>query len=239
MLSLEQQNALREQYRRQRPGWRPATEVYAALVRAHLAPQARVLDLGCGRGGLVEQLDHPLTLLAGVDPDLASLAAHRLPLLPRAAAFSEALPFADGRFHVVFASWLLEHLPRPLATLREIRRVLRPGGAFIFITPNARHPLAQLNRGFGRLGVWQQWLVARLYGRAGADTFPTAYRANTAADLRALSGRSGFHVHALHALPDPTYLAFTPSLFRLACALEARLAADRHIHLVGVLRAGD
>ena len=50
MLSLERQNELREAYRRANPGWRPATEVYADLVRGRLSGQARLLDLGCGRG---------------------------------------------------------------------------------------------------------------------------------------------------------------------------------------------
>ncbi|MFW6098202.1 MAG: methionine biosynthesis protein MetW, partial [Chloroflexota bacterium] len=80
MLPLDRQNTLREQYRRRHPQWRPATEVYAELVRQNLRPDSRVLDLGCGRGGLVEQLEHPLRLIAGVDPDHRSLREHRLPL---------------------------------------------------------------------------------------------------------------------------------------------------------------
>lgn len=235
MLSLEEQNALREQYRRQHPGWRPATEIYAALVEARLGPEARVLDLGCGRGGLVEQIDHPLCQIAGVDPDVASLRAHRLPVLPRAAALSDALPFPAEAFDVVFASWLLEHLERPLRTLGQIRRVLRPGGAFVFITPNGQHPLALLNRGLGRLGTWQGRLVESMYGRSHADTFPTTYRANTPVRLRQLSAAVGLRLTTLRTIPDPTYLAFTPALFRLASRLEHSLPPSRYVHLVGVL----
>ncbi|MFQ5398181.1 MAG: class I SAM-dependent methyltransferase [Anaerolineae bacterium] len=235
MLSLERQNALREAYRQANPGWRPATEVYADLVRQQLRPGARLLDLGCGRGGLVEQLDHPLRQAAGVDPDLQSLREHRLPL-PRAAAFSHHLPFAGGSFDLVFASWLLEHLARPSATLGEVRRVLRPGGAFVFITPNGRHPLTWLNRALGHDGRLQSRIVARLYGRAHADTFPTCYRANTAVALRRLAGQNGMALESLEAIADPTYLALTPALFRLMCWMEARLPRGRRLHLVGVLR---
>jgi trans-aconitate methyltransferase len=91
MLSLAEQNRWREVYRQRRPDWRPATEVYAGLVRSFLKPETRLLDLGCGRGGLVEQLAEQLVRRyhssvitdqysvggmrrwVGIDPDLASL----------------------------------------------------------------------------------------------------------------------------------------------------------------------
>lgn len=235
MLSLDEQNRLRERYRRLRPTWRPATEIYADLVRARLRPDTRVLDIGCGRGGLVEQLDYPPQQIVGIDPDLPSLREHRLPALPRTAALSDDLPFAGDTFDLAFASWILEHLPQPLQTLREIRRVLQPGGVFVFITPNGRHPLTLLNRWFGRVGAWQGRVVERVYGRGSVDTFPTTYRANDPATLRHLSQQAGLLPVTLYTVPDPTYLALRPALLQPLIALEDALPADRHIHLVGVL----
>lgn len=235
MLPLDRQNVLREEYRRRHPHWRPATEVYADLVRHNLHPHSRVLDLGCGRGGLVEQLDHPLSLIAGVDPDHLSLREHRLSL-PRVQAISHHLPFTAHSFDLIFASWLLEHLRRPQDDLAEIARVLRRGGAFIFITPNARHPLATLNRLLGRLGALQARLVQRLYARAEGDTFPTTYRANDQSTLSHLATAAGLHLETLSAIPDPTYLAFTPTLFRAAQWLDKRLPQSRQLHLVGLMR---
>ena len=234
MLSLDRQNALREQWRQTHSGWRPATEVYADLVRAHLKPEARVLDVGCGRGGLVEQLAHPLNRVIGVDPDWISLQAHRLEI-PRAAAISHALPFASHSFDLIFASWVLEHLAHPQADLAEIARVLKPGGVFVFITPNRQHPLVWLNRWLARFARLQDKVVEKLYGRAAADTFPAFYRANTLFDLRTLSQQNGLSLTTLHAIVDPTYLAFTPALFRFMAWFEGRLPAARHIHLVGLL----
>ncbi len=234
MLSLDQQNQYRDLYQAQRPDWRPATDVFAEAVAERGHPDSRVLDLGCGRGGLVEQLT-PRPLVIGVDPDMVSLVDHRLPQLPRAAAFSHALPFESGVFDVVYATWLLEHLDFPERTIGEVGRVLQPGGAFVFITPNARHPLSVVNRSLGRLGRWQQAVVGRAYGRAGGDTFPTRYLANTAAALQRLASTAGLSLARLAAIPDPTYLAFTPALFRAMVHAEAILPADRHIHLVGVM----
>lgn len=236
MLSLDRQNAWREAYRAAHPGWRPATELFADRVRASLGPGARLLDLGCGRGGLVEQLDHPLTRAVGVDPDFVSLREHRLAALPRLAGVSDRLPLAPGSFDVVSASWLLEHLTDPAATFAEIGRVLRPGGAFIFITPNGRHPLAVVNRLLGRLSSLQGRAVDRLYGRAAADTFPTAYRANTPDALATLAAGAGLHLEALDRVADPTYLAFSAALFKVMSIFEDHLPPGRRIHLVGVAR---
>lgn len=234
MLSLDKQNAWREQYRASHPGWRPATELYAVLVQQNLTPTAQVLDIGCGRGGLVEQLNHPLAQVVGIDPDWLSLHEHRL-ALPRAAAFSDALPFAPNTFDVAFASWVLEHLARPLLTFQSIARVLKPGGAFVFITPNGRHPLALLNKTLGRLGKLQGRLVAGLYGRSADDTFATHYHANCQSDLEQLAAQSGLRLTTLHTVPDPTYLAFNRPLFNLLSRFEDALPLGLKIHLVGTL----
>lgn len=252
MLSLDKQNQWREIYRQRRPKWRPATEVYADLVRTHLTTDTWLLDLGCGRGGLVEQLvattmaatdetaggtvGYGQTRWVGVDPDLASLRAHRLAELPRLAAVSDRLPFATASFDLIFCSWLLEHLQRPFLTFAEIGRVLRPGGVFIFITPNGRHPLALLNNSLGRVAQMQGWLVHSLYGRSAADAFPTTYQANNADQLHKLAQASGLQLTQLEAIPDPSYLAFHPLLFRVMCQFEERLPASRKLHLVGVLQ---
>lgn len=234
MLSLDRQNEWRERYRAAHPGWRPATEIYADVVRQALTPAASVLDIGCGRGGLVEQLDHSLDQVVGIDPDWLSLHEHRL-ALPRVAAFSDDLPFAPESFDVAFASWVLEHLARPFYTFTAVARVLKPGGVFLFITPNGRHPLALLNKTVGQLGTLQGRLVARLYGRSANDTFATYYRANSQPDLENLAAQSGLRLTTLHAIPDPTYLAFNPPLFRLMSRFEEALPTGRKIHLVGVL----
>ena len=235
MLDLERQNRWREQYRLQRPTWQPATEVYADRVRQALRPESRVLDLGCGRGGLVEQLDHPLSQIVGLDPDWHSLVEHRL-VLPRTAGFSDALPFANNSFDLIFCSWLLEHLATPELDFAEIGRVLRPNGLFLFITPNGRHPLAWVNRLLGRFGQIQGALVSRLYGRDEEDTFPTRYLANTVTQLESLSAKSGLYLAHWETVPDPSYLAFNPFFFRLMCWFETAVPPRSRLHFVGTIQ---
>jgi len=238
MLSLDRQNQLRQRYRELNPHWRPATEIFADLVRQQLESGDLILDLGCGRGGLLEQLGHPLECCIGLDPDFKSLREHRLamedPPLARVTAHSQAMPFVNQKFRLIFAAWVLEHLADPFVDWKEVGRVLQPGGLFVFITPNRRHPVSRLNLFLGRMKRVQGWLVNRLYGRREVDTFPTYYRSNSTDELYNLAGVSGMKITRLDTIPDPTYLAFSNPLFKLSGWLESRLSADRHIHLVGV-----
>jgi ubiquinone/menaquinone biosynthesis C-methylase UbiE len=228
-LSLERQNAFRAQYRAQHPGWRPATEVYEELIRQRLRPGLRVLDLGCGRGGVLEQLGNAVSRPVGLDPDSVSLREHRMPDLPRAVAAAEALPIQDGSVDILTCSWVLEHLADPAVVFRQIRRVLTPGGYFVFLTPNAHSVIVVLNR---LLRPLQRKLVVRLYGRAEADTFPVRYRANTSSRIRALAEDAGLRSELIRRVEDPSYLAFSPLFFRLSAALSK---VTPPVHLVGVL----
>ncbi len=225
-----------EHYRRRyaalQPGWTHATARYQAWVNAHLTPTTHVLDLGCGRGGIVERLGGTGRWI-GVDPDLPSLREHRRPTLPRLCARSEQLPFADETFDLVIASWLLEHLPDPAATFREVGRVLRPGGYFIFLTPNARHPLPRLSRVLAPLHRLQQWLTVRLYHRAAADTFPVYYRANTPRTITHLALQAQLRLVQFDLVDDPAYFAWNELSFRLALLLERWLPPLWKVHLVG------
>lgn len=234
MLHLEKQNQLREQYRALRPSWRPATEQYAQLVRDSLSPDSRLLDIGCGRGGLVEQLTHPVTQMFGVDPDFDSLVEHRIEI-PRTQTMGQ-LPFASNQFDVVMASWVLEHWDNPLVDLQEISRVLRPSGRFIFITPNASHPLLKLNRLLARTDQIQKRLVSLLYGRDEDDTFPIRYRANTYEDIYRLASLAHLSVETMYGIEDPTYLAFHPTMLPILARWGNHRSDEEKLHLVGTLQ---
>lgn len=232
-LTLDQQNAYRKRYAQKHRGWQPATDVYEQTIRQHWQAGQTLLDLGCGRGGVLEQVTDLDGLRIGVDPDWDSLVEHRLPNLPRAAANADQLPFVDASFRMVIAAWVLEHLPQPEHTFAEISRVLKPGGICILMTPNRNSPIALLNR---TLKPLQQTLVPLLYGRAEADTFPVVYRANTPQDLTSLAQKTGLTLETCHLIPDPTYLAFNESLYHLSAALTDLLPSRWAVHLVAVLR---
>lgn len=230
-LSLDRQNAYRRRYASMHPGWQPATARYEALIRARLRPGMRVLDLGCGRGGVLEQLGEAVSHPIGLDPDRLSLKEYRLPGMPRAAASAEAIPLADCSVDLVLSSWVLEHLPDPARTFGEVARVLTAGGAFIFLTPGNASPAALINRALRPL---QRVLVPLIYGRHETDAFPVVYRANSRRRIESLARGAGLHVEGLERIKDPTYFAFHPALFRANAALASLLPESMAEHVIGV-----
>ena len=235
ILPLTVQNAYRERYRAIRPGWSSSGDQLEAMVRNHITPSSRVLDLGCGRGGVVELLWRDVKLAAGLDPDVPSLSEHRAPGMPAVRGVGEHIPFAGETFDLVVCVWVLEHLKDPASALAEVRRVLRSGGHFVFVTPNVRNPLMVANRIGKALPSLQRRLVPRMYGRVEADTFPVQYRANTASAIRTLAREAGLDVFDLRIVPDPTYLAVNSLMFRASVMSERVMPKGWGVHLLGDL----
>ena len=101
-------------------------------VRGLLAPGARMLDIGCGRGTLIRMARDAGFEAFGLER--ASPEEHPLPYV-----FYKDLEecrFPDGHFQLVTLWHVLEHLRDPLTSLREIHRILAPGGWFSVAVPN-------------------------------------------------------------------------------------------------------
>ncbi|MFT3714253.1 MAG: methyltransferase domain-containing protein [Archangium sp.] len=101
------------------------------------APGHRVLDLATGVAAMATRLlkRFPGISLVGVDLSRTQLGAARShhPEVTVLRGDATRLPFADETFDRVHCSWLLEHVPDPVAVLRDVRRVLKPGGSCHFI----------------------------------------------------------------------------------------------------------
>jgi SAM-dependent methyltransferase len=235
LLPLTRQNSYRARYRAMRPGWQSSGDQLEAMVRGYVKPESSVLDLGCGRGGVVELFWRDVKLAAGLDPDVPSLAEHRAPGMPVLRGVGERLPFAGESFDLVVCLWVLEHVKEPRTVLREVKRVLRPGGHFIFLTPNLRNPLLLLNRIGKAIPVVQTRLVSRFYGRREADTFPVQYRANTVRAVYELAASSGLEVTELRVVSDPTYLALNGFMFTTSVMAERLMPNAWGVHLLGDL----
>lgn len=108
----------------------------AALNNAKPGGNELVLDLGCGTGLLFERIVRSTKLLVGVDISSKILqeAKKRAKLLPNTAilrADADYTPFRNQTFDRVFAITLLQNMPNPLKTLREIKRISKPRSRII------------------------------------------------------------------------------------------------------------
>lgn len=112
----------------------------ALLDQAKLQPGHEVLEIGCGTGALttVVKREYPEANVVGLDPDPKALARAKRKAAATGVAiqfdqgFAGGLPYADASFDRVLSAFMFHHLPaeEKEKTLREVRRVLRPGGEF-------------------------------------------------------------------------------------------------------------
>jgi SAM-dependent methyltransferase len=203
--------------RRFYPGYVDEHARFDTMIRRCLEPGAVVLDAGAGRG-IMYPYDYRSIVgrVAGVDTDPA--VTENANLTDAAVADLTSLPYADGEFDVVFSKYVFEHLERPLAAMRELRRVLKPGGHLLIHTPNRWHYVAL----FATLTPtkFHVWFNEKR-GRVGADTFPTRYRANSRQRLAALADAAGFRLVEVELLETkPDYLYFHPWAYRAGIAYE-------------------
>jgi len=177
------------------PGLEYAAHRYEERLLRWVPENVRWLDVGCGRRLLPswrEEGERRLLARAssfvGIDLDLGSLkdnttAHHRVygPI--------DALPFRSGTFEVVTANMVVEHLGNPAGAFTEVARVLRPGGLFLFHTPNAKSLPTALARMIPE--AVKAPLARMLDGRQAEDVFPTFYRCNTADDVTRCAQAAG------------------------------------------------
>ena len=123
----------------------PRLVLMAQLVAARRP--AAVLDVGCGGGQLLaEMAARTNARLVGVDAVDTPPAVGEY----RRGDITTGLPAADDEFDVVVLGEVIEHVPHPDLLLREVRRVLSPGGALVLSTPNV---VCWANRVLVPLGV--------------------------------------------------------------------------------------
>jgi 2-polyprenyl-3-methyl-5-hydroxy-6-metoxy-1,4-benzoquinol methylase len=100
-------------------------------------PGGRLLDVGCGDGSLIRLLQSYGWHAEGCDMDPRAVEAARVRGLDVHLGRLEERGYRDGTFDVVTMRHLVEHVPDPIALLREVRRILKETGRLVALTPNA------------------------------------------------------------------------------------------------------
>ena len=117
-----------------------------ALTHLEVNKDAKVLDVGCGGGRTIEKLAGIVAAVYGVDYAAGSVAAsraHNRRLIAEGKVFIEEasvsqLPFADGFFELVTAVETQYYWPDTTNDMREILRVLKPGGGLMVVAESYR-----------------------------------------------------------------------------------------------------
>ena len=226
------------------PGLRSSQYAYARALADAISPHTDWLDLGCGHQVFPdwmhrEQADvvSRCRRVFGIDLDKDGLHKHPA-ILARIFGDLRRLPVRSACVDLVSANMVVEHLDDPLAVLREVHRVLRPGGAFVFHTPSYYNWAT-----FGAAlvpDVVKKGAVGYLEGRREEDVFPTHYRMNTATAVARHAGAAGFDVDAIHHVSGSAALAMLGPVVLLELLyirlLRWRRLAPLRSNLVVVLR---
>jgi SAM-dependent methyltransferase len=171
-------------------------EARGAALAALLPTRGRILEIGCGTGGLLAAARRRGLAIGGVDIAARWLVVARKRLVEATlhatmtVASAECLPWADATFDAIVADSLLEHLDDPASALAEASRVLRPGGMMLLWSPNRYWVGTDPHVGLAALGFLPRMLMpAYVRWRRG---FAWPPRCLSAAEAGRLATEAGF-----------------------------------------------
>jgi 2-polyprenyl-3-methyl-5-hydroxy-6-metoxy-1,4-benzoquinol methylase len=186
-------------------------------------PKGRLLDVGCGGGGTMKLMKEWGWHVEGVDFDSAAIEnARKKGLTAHLGALSDQA-FADNSFDAVIMSHVVEHVPRPIDFLREVYRILRPGGRLVIATPNA-------------------WSLGHRLWRNAWISLATPYHlfVFNPSSLSAVMVRAGFAVVSLRTTTRWAQQSFMASLciYRFGCVIRGDIPQSLPFRLFGSCMAG-
>ena len=203
-----------------RPRWRGGTEEFWELIRSHVPPQSEVLELGCGPANPTSQfLSESFVCVDGLDVDDTCRRNRHL----RCAYVYDGgcFPIQDAAYDAVVCNYVLEHVENPTQTVREVRRVLRSGGMFVFRTPNRWHYVPLISR------LTPHWFHERFANRLrnlseeAEAPCPTFYRMNSLSTIGKLLTAEGFERLEMRTIEkEPSYGMSVRVLFLLFMLYE-------------------
>ncbi len=152
-------------------------ERYNDMLLKCLGPDVKWVDCGCGENAFVREHGHLAGSAIGID-----LLEPRDKSVPFIKTSITQMPFETESVDLASFRFVIEHLPDPEADLKELQRVLRPGGRAIVITTNIINPAIA----FARLFPYKlkHRIITGLFKVDDEDVFPTYHMMNTPAAVK-------------------------------------------------------
>jgi ubiquinone/menaquinone biosynthesis C-methylase UbiE len=152
-----------------------------------------------------------------IDPDVCANSALRTANKIE----NDHFPFSDHSFDACVSNYVLEHVEFPGAHLAEVKRVLKPGGKYLFRTPNRYHYVAIVSN---YSPLWFHRLIAnrvRNLPRNAHDPYPTYYRFNDQRTVTAAAQTMGMEIVEFHLVEkEPSYGMSSRLMFLLFMGYE-------------------
>jgi ubiquinone/menaquinone biosynthesis C-methylase UbiE len=218
--------------------------IYESVLEIHVSPAVVWLDIGCGhqllpswRAAEEKRLIGKCQNIVGLDYSLESLKKHKN-INNRVRGDVSKLPFKANTFDLVTANMVIEHLDRPEIQVNEIYRVLKPGGLFIFHTPNVYGYPTVLARLIPE--KLKTKIAYILEGRQEDDIFPAYYRMNSERAIRHLAKMNGFLIQEFRMLVSVAKTNFIPPLAILELLLLRMLMTKSlrqfRVNIIAILK---
>ena len=233
-------SALAAKLRTRMFGAKPTSmSVYHDLIAKSVEPGMTVLDVGCGRGAIAPYpwQSHEKIKLWGIDPDPT---AAENPHLESFTLLTDDpnWKIPSGSVDLAVSRYVLEHVADPIAFFSNLSRVLKPGGKFVFLTPNRWHP-AMVASHWLPYGLKQRILA--LTKRADPhDVFPTCYLLNSPQAVKQAAQRCGLDISDLRTreIQPCGYLDFSVLGYFASCAYFAAMRATGLQRFFGMTLTG-
>ena len=216
--------------------WQRGLERRLQLIRRHVPlEERRILDIGSGIGVWMRRFLDFSSDVFGVEIDEDKARAGIGSALKVAVAPSEAVPFRDNSFDVVFLHEVIEHVQDDRQTIMEAVRCLRPGGHVVIFAPNRMYPFDTHGFFWGERFIFRQLPLVNYTPDFVRDRFCHHVRIYTRRRIRRLfSGLNVEFVVASHVYPGlDNWARRSPRLGR-ALQMTAALAEHTPLRSFGI-----
>lgn len=187
------------------PSFKPWQYYYLKLLKQYTKNKI-VLDAGCGKGDIMAEFKNQTKQIIGLDDDATLLKNNNI-VDKKIVASLDKIPLVNNIIDAAVATFVIEHVKNPNDMFKEILRILKPGGKFIFITTNVYNPVMF----FSMLLPYNihKFLREKLLHKISEGTHETYYYANTYPKLNQLAKEAGFKSYKITRVGNPEYLSFS------------------------------